>query len=77
MRTALRAYIWESTSGEVTSTDRDYARGEFDLRWMITPTWFLLGGYNYTWRSIDQDPDWADNHTVFVSIGYRGLGRPR
>jgi hypothetical protein len=77
LRTAIRAYTWESTSGEPSTTDRDYARGEIQLVWMMTPTYYLRGGYNYTWRNIDVQSDWTDNSTFFISLGYRGLGRPR
>ena len=77
MRTAVRAYMWDSTSGEPSTRDREYARGEIQLRWVVTPTFFVRGGYNYTWREIDIQPDSADNSTFFIALGYRGLGRPR
>jgi hypothetical protein len=70
---AARAYQREaqSISG---SSDQDYARAEFGARWMLTPTMFIGGGYEYTWRDRAADPGDADNHAVYISFGYRGLG---
>ena len=76
MRTALRAYTQERVGSSESSNNRDYARAELGLTWMATPTIFISGGYNYTWRELELDGTSADNHSVFVSFGYRGLGRP-
>jgi hypothetical protein len=54
---------------------RDYARSALALQWMVTPTWFVRGGHNYTWQDRARDDGSADNHTLYVEFGYRGLGR--
>jgi hypothetical protein len=77
MRTALRAFTQDSVgSFGGGGNDRDYARGEFGLNWMLTPTVYVSGRYQYTWREIERDGTSADNHVVIISLGYRGLGRP-
>jgi hypothetical protein len=57
--------------------DRDFARVDLSLEWMMTPTWYLSGGYSYIWQDREEDPSAVDNNRVFVSVGYRGLQRPR
>ena len=77
MRTALRAYSQESVGTFAGGDgDRDYARGELRLTWMWTPTIYIRGDYQYTWRDVARDATSADNHAVMVSVGYRGLARP-
>jgi hypothetical protein len=77
MRTAVRAYTRESVGSFGTgNSDRDYARGELGLTWMLTPTMFVSGRYEYTWSDIASDGTSAKNHAAIVSFGYRGLGRP-
>jgi hypothetical protein len=76
MRTALRAYSEERKSTSPVDSDEDYARGELGLAWMLTPTLFISGRYEYTWRELSFDQTSAKNHAVILSFGYRGLGRP-
>jgi hypothetical protein len=78
MRTALRAYTQDAVGSFAGGDgDRDYARAELGLTWMLTPTIYLRGRYNYTWREIARDETSTNNHAVVVSVGYQGLGRPR
>jgi hypothetical protein len=76
MRMALRGIRQESQGSLGGGSDRDYARGEVGLTWLLTPTWFVNGRYEYTWRDLEREAGSADNHAVMVSFGYRGLGRP-
>jgi hypothetical protein len=64
-----------STGGQ--GDDRDYARADLALRWMMAPTWYLAGGYSYIWQDRESAAGDADNNKIFVSVGYRGLDRPR
>ena len=77
MRTAVRAYTEESVGSAESDRDEDHARAELGLTWMLTPTMFVRGGYEYTWREIERDGTSAKNHAAIVSFGYRGLARPR
>ena len=75
MKTAVRAYRRDDRG--LSTNDRDYARGELRLSYRITPTVFFATGLEYTWEDRDDRPSSADNQTYYLSIGYRGLGRPR
>lgn len=57
--------------------DRDYIRTELALRWMMTRTWFIEGGYQYTWQEYESDARSVDDNTFSISFGYRGLPRQR
>lgn len=57
--------------------DRDFARLDLSIEWMLAPTWYLRGGYSYIWQDREEDPSDVSNNRAFVSIGYRGLQRPR
>lgn len=77
MRTAVRAYTEDSIGSADSDRDQDYVRAELRLTWMLTPTMFVRGGYEYTWRELERDGTSAKNHAAIVSFGYRGLARPR
>ena len=57
----------------IFSDDRDYARGDLSLTWMMTQTWYLTGGYSYIWEERERAISDASNNKVFIGIGYRGL----
>ncbi len=42
---------------------------------MMTPTWFVQGGYQYTWQKYTDNPDGAANNRIYIRIGYQGLNR--
>ncbi len=62
-------------SGVVNDNDRQYSRAELSLRWSITPTWFLQGGYGYTRQKYKIETGSADDNTVWLRFGYQGLQR--
>jgi hypothetical protein len=59
------------------SNNRDYARLDLELRWSLTQTWYLGGGYAYIWQDRAADPTDADNNKFFIYMGYQGLSRKR
>jgi len=59
----------------VSGDDRTYVRTAVELKWMMTPTWFVQGGYQYTWQKYEVDPDGASNNRIYIRFGYQGLGR--
>jgi len=75
--TALRGFETRSQGATPTTNDRKYLRAEFELQWLMTRTWFLGGGYNYTWQEYALETDSANDNTFFVRIGYKGLRPPR
>lgn len=70
---------YESRTGLVddfgASNDRDYARLDLSLKWDITQTWYVGGGYAYIWQDRAADPTDADNNKFFLYFGYQGLSR--
>lgn len=54
---------------------RDYARLDLDLRWAMTQTWYVGGGYSYIWQDRSSDPTDANNNKFFVYVGYQALSR--
>jgi hypothetical protein len=75
--TAVR-YITERALGERADEfgDRDYAAADVGLRWLWTPTWYVSGGYRYRWQDREVDPSDADNHILFLGVGFQGLAPP-
>jgi hypothetical protein len=57
--------------------DRDYGQGDISIKWMASPTWFVLGGFTYTGQKYLTDPTGAANNRVYVEVGYQGLPRPQ
>lgn len=62
-------------STETAAYSRDYLQTVLEAKYMIRPTWFVQGGYQYAWQKYATDPDGAVNSRVYVRVGYQGLGR--
>jgi hypothetical protein len=65
------------STGGGQGDDRDYARADLALRWMMAPTWYLAGGYSYIWQDRQNAAGSADNNKLFVGFGYKALNRQR
>ena len=74
---AVRGLRTNGLTSNVSSFDRDYARGDASVKWMITRTWMVQGGISYAWQKYRSIPGSADNNQIFVRIGYIGLPRQR
>jgi hypothetical protein len=59
----------------VSGNGRDYLRSVVEMKWMMTRTWFILGGYQYTWQKYQESPDGAANNRLYLRFGYQGLPR--
>jgi hypothetical protein len=59
----------------VSGDDRTYVRTVVDLKWMMTRTWFVQGGYQYMRQKFQLDPDSASNNRIYIRFGYQGLDR--
>jgi hypothetical protein len=69
------AMIWVKSTQlptNVNNLDRTYDQTALDLKYMIRPTWFVQGGYQYTWQKFTQIPE-ASNNRIFIMVGYQGL----
>jgi hypothetical protein len=55
---------------------RDTGRLDASLKWDLSRTWFVQGGYAYIWQK-EADEDDGYNNRFYVGIAYKGLGRER
>jgi hypothetical protein len=62
-----------SLGGTDGGVDRDFARADLSLRYLVTRNWYLGGGYTYMWQDRAVAPQSADNNKFFVTFGYQGL----
>ena len=60
-----------------TENRRKLVTGELSLRWMMTPTWFIRGGYGYNWQERSLTSGSAANNLAFVVFGYQALDSTR
>lgn len=73
--TFTAAMIWIKSNQIPTDTyglDRTYSQTALDFKWMIRPTWFVQGGYQYLWQKYVNTPE-ASNNRIFIRVGYQGL----
>jgi hypothetical protein len=45
---------------------------QFSVRKLITETWYLYGGYRYAWADQHIGIGTAQNHGVFIALGFAG-----
>jgi hypothetical protein len=64
-------------AGTEGGVDRDFARLDLSLRWMVTRNWYLGGGYAYMWEDQATATQTGDNNKIYVNFGYRGLAYDR
>ncbi len=64
-------------TSNILGDDRTYAQSRIEAKWMMTPYWFLRGGYQYSYQKYEVYTQSADNNRVFVQFGYQGLGQER
>jgi hypothetical protein len=74
---ALRAIRTVGVSSNLNGDNRNYVQGNLLLKWMITRTWFVQGGYVYVWQKYQADTQSADNNLILIKFGYQGLPRER
>lgn len=70
------AAIWIKSSqipSNISENNRSYLQTQVDLKWMIRPTWFVQGGYQYSWQRFEVNPDGAANNRIYIRVGYQGL----
>jgi len=62
-----------SLGGTEGGVDRDFARVDFSLKWLMSRNWYVGGGYTYMWQDRAAAIDTADNNRFFINFGYQGL----
>jgi hypothetical protein len=61
-----------SRLGSNAQDTSDFARAELSLRWRLTFSWYVTGGYRYAWADRPGAGSTASDNAVFVGFGYRG-----
>jgi hypothetical protein len=64
-------------TADAQGDNRTYGQTVLDVKWMLAPTWFIQGGYQYTFQKYEYDPPSVANNRVYIRIGYQGLGQER
>jgi hypothetical protein len=72
---AVRYVNETSVSVVFRNADYSYVNATANLKWKMTPTWYLTGGVEYLYERFVSSVGNASNATVFVAVGYQGLGR--
>jgi hypothetical protein len=70
--TAVRTYR-SKAQGRVNVNDNDFARADLELRWRMTPTIYIGGGYSYVWQEFTTADKTGHDNQLRVQIGYLGL----
>ena len=55
--------------------DRDYARVDISLKWLVSQKWYVGGGYTYMWEDRETATSDAANNRFFINFGYQGLSQ--
>ncbi len=55
------------------ANDRKYLETVLEMKWNLTRTWYLQGGYQYSWEKFDIYQTGAANNRVYIRVGYLGL----
>jgi hypothetical protein len=53
--------------------NRNYVETVVEAKWNLTRTWYLQGGYQYSWEKFEVEPGGAANNRVYIRLGYLGL----
>jgi hypothetical protein len=64
-----------AVTAEVSGNGRDYVRTVIEAKWMMSRTWYIQGGYQYTSQKYQTEPDGAANNRLYLRFGYQGLNR--
>lgn len=60
---------------QASGNGRDYLRSVLEVKWMMSQTWFIQGGYQYLWEKYQTSPDGAANNRFYLRFGYQALNR--
>ncbi|MGN6454075.1 MAG: hypothetical protein ACTHL7_13560, partial [Steroidobacteraceae bacterium] len=70
----------ESNIGTVildNNNTRDRANAQLTVTYLLTPEWFIGGGYRYARLKDTTASEAANSNSIILSVGYRGLQPPR
>jgi hypothetical protein len=66
-----------SVSEQYANSDYDYLTATASLKWMMTRTFYVVGGAAYTREREAVGTGPAADGMLYAAFGYQGLGRPR
>jgi hypothetical protein len=72
---AARFFRDRGTTGVTGNNVRNYATGTVGARYMLSPTFFVSGNYNYVYQKYKSNLNSTDANMVSITFGYRGLDR--
>jgi hypothetical protein len=64
-------------TSNVAGDPRSYLQSVLEAKWMMARTWFLQGGYQYSWQKFQLDPSGAASNRIYIRVVYQGLGVQR
>jgi hypothetical protein len=64
-----------SLAGVAAGYSTSYRRADLSLKWMLTRTWFMEGGYGYLWDKYLPQLGGALDNLAYLRFGYQGLPR--
>jgi hypothetical protein len=64
-------------TSNVSGDYRSYLQTVVEAKWMMARTWFLQGGYQYSWQKFQLDPSGAASNRIYIKVVYQGLGAQR
>jgi hypothetical protein len=71
---AVRAFRSRAQGSNISrSDDRDFLRGEVEILWNVTRTWYATAGYSYARQEYKNDLGPGDNNIFAIRFGYQGL----
>jgi hypothetical protein len=76
-RGALVGLKVRALTANIEGDNRTYAQVFGEAKWMLTPTWFVSGGVQYSWQKYDFNQPSDANNRIYLRIGYQGLGQQR
>lgn len=59
-------------TSNVSGDDRTFVRGVVDVKWMMSPTIFVQGGYQYLRQKYEAESGGAVNDRIYIRFGYQG-----
>jgi hypothetical protein len=62
-------------TSNVSGDDRTYVRSVVDVKWMMSPTLFVQGGYQYMRQKYEVESSGAVNDRIYIRFGYQGRAR--
>jgi len=62
--------------GNQNAGTRNRGNADLSLRVLITPLWYVSGGYRFAYQNLPSQPHAASSNGVFITVGYHGREPP-